>query len=130
MGMIQEFKTFVNKGNVMDLAVAVILGGAFGKIVSALVDSVLMPVVGLALGGVDFTSLALRLGGTEAEPVLLKYGSLLQATIDFLIVAFCVFLLVKAVNAAKRPEPAAAPAPPPADVVLLTEIRDLLAKRG
>ena len=130
MGMIQEFKTFVNKGNVMDLAVAVILGGAFGKIVSALVDNVLMPVVGLAVGGVDFTSLALRLGGTETEPVLLKYGSLLQATIDFLIVAFCVFLLVKAVNAAKRPEPAAAPAPPPADVVLLTEIRDLLAKRG
>lgn len=130
MGMIQEFKAFINKGNVMDLAVAVILGTAFGKIVSALVDSILMPVLGLVVGGVDFATLAVRLGGTDAEPVLLKYGALLQATFDFLIVAFCVFLLVKAVNAARRPVPAPAPPPTPADVVLLTEIRDLLKSRG
>ena len=89
-----------------------------------------MPVIGLVLGGVDLSGLAWRIGGSEAEPVLLKYGELLQATIDFLIIAFCVFLLVKAVNAARRPAPAAAPAPPPADVLLLTEIRDLLKSRA
>ena len=130
MGLVQEFKTFINKGNVMDPAVAVVLGAAFGKIVSALVDSVLMPVIGLIAGGVDFSQLGARIGGTDEAPVLLGYGQLVQATIDFLIVAFCVFLIVKAVNAAKKPAPAAAPAPPPADVVLLTEIRDLLARRS
>jgi large conductance mechanosensitive channel len=130
MSMVSEFKEFVHKGNVMDLAVGVIIGAAFGKIVSALVGSVLMPVIGLLVGGVDFAGLAWRIGGSEAEPVLLKYGELLQATFDFLIVAFCVFLLVKAVNAARRPAPEAAPAPPPADVLLLTEIRDLLKSRA
>ncbi len=130
MGLMKEFRDFVNKGNAIDLAVGVILGGAFGKIVSTLVDSMLMPVLGMALGGVNLSTLAVRIGGTDAEPVLLKWGALVQATIDFVIIAFCVFLLVKAVNSMKRPAAAAAPAPPPADVVLLTEIRDLLKARG
>jgi large conductance mechanosensitive channel len=132
MGMVSEFKTFVQRGNVMDLAVGVIIGGAFGKIVSSLVDNLLMPLIGLAVGGIDFSGLKLRVAGTDAAPVFLGYGSFLQAVLDFLIIAFCVFLLVKAVNAMNRPKPApaTAPAPPPADVVLLTEIRDLLAKKG
>jgi large conductance mechanosensitive channel len=130
MGMIQEFKEFVSRGNVMDLAIGVIIGGAFGKIVTALVDSVIMPVVGLVLGGVDFAALALRLGGTDEKPVLLKYGVLIQATVDFLILAFCVFLLAKAMNRMRKKPAPAAPAAPPADVVLLTEIRDLLKARG
>ncbi len=130
MGMVSEFKTFVQRGNVMDLAVGVIIGGAFGKIVSSLVANLLMPLIGMVVGGVDFSALALRVGGTDAAPVVLGYGSFLQAVLDFLIIAFCVFLLVKAVNAMSRPKPAPAAAPPPADVVLLAEIRDLLAKKG
>ncbi|MEO8195307.1 MAG: large-conductance mechanosensitive channel protein MscL [Thermoanaerobaculia bacterium] len=132
MGMMQEFKTFIQRGNVIDLAVGVIIGGAFGKIVASLVDNVLMPVLGLAIGGVDFSQLAVTIGGTAEAPVLLKYGSLLQASLDFLILAFCVFLIVKAVNSAKRKEPPApaAPAEIPADVRLLGEIRDLLKARG
>jgi large conductance mechanosensitive channel len=134
MGMIGEFKAFVQRGNVMDLAVGVIIGGAFGKIVTSLVDNVLMPAIGIAVGGVDFSELKARIGGTEAAPVFLGYGAFLQAVVDFLIVAFCVFVLVKAVSAINRPKPVAdaAPAPPPttpADIVLLTEIRDLLAKQ-
>ncbi len=129
MGMVGEFKSFIQRGNVIDLAVGVIIGGAFGKIISSLVSDLLMPPIGLLVGGVNFAELKLRLGGTDAAPVTMNYGSFLQATVDFLIVAFCVFLLVKAVNAMKRPEPAPAPAEPPADVMLLTEIRDLLARR-
>ncbi len=132
MGMMQEFRTFIQRGNVIDLAVGVIIGGAFGKIVASLVDNVLMPVLGLMIGGVDFSKLAVTIGGTAETPVLLKYGSLLQASLDFLILAFCVFLIVKAVNAARRKEPPApaAPAEVPADVRLLTEIRDLLKARA
>ena len=130
MGMLQEFKAFVQRGNVIDLAVGVIIGGAFGKIVASLVDNVLMPIFGRLIGGVDFTKLALTIGGTPEEPVLLRYGSLIQSSIDFLILAFCVFLIVKGMNAAKRKEPAPAPAEVPADVRLLTEIRDLLKARG
>jgi large conductance mechanosensitive channel len=129
--MMQEFKTFIHRGNVMDMAVGVIVGGAFGKIVSSLVGNVLMPVLGLLLGGVDFTKLALPIGGTAEAPVLLGYGSLIQATLDFLILAFCVFLLVKAVNALRKPEPPpAAPVVVPEEVRLLGEIRDLLKARG
>jgi large conductance mechanosensitive channel len=132
MGMLQEFKVFVQRGNVVDLAVGVIIGGAFGKIVTSLVDNILMPLFGRLIGGVDFTKLAVTIGGTPEEPVLVRYGSLIQASLDFLILAFCVFLIVKAMNAAKRKEPAApaAPAEVPADVRLLTEIRDLLKARG
>lgn len=132
MGMAAEFKAFIQRGNVIDLAVGVIIGGAFGKIVAALVDNVLMPALGLLIGGVDFSKLAVTIGGTPEAPVLLKYGSLLQASLDFLILAFCVFLIIKAVNAAKRKEPPApaAPAEVPAEVRLLGEIRDLLKARG
>lgn len=129
MSMMQEFKTFIQRGNVMDMAVGVIIGGAFGKIVSSLVGNILMPVLGLFLGGVDFTKLAVKIGGTVEAPVLLGYGSLIQATLDFLILAFCVFLLVKAVNAMRKPAPPA-PAEVPEDVRLLGEIRDLLKARG
>ena len=130
MAMMQEFRTFIQRGNVMDMAVGVIIGGAFGKIVSSLVGNVLMPVLGLLLGGVDFTKLALTIGGTAEAPVLLGYGSLIQATLDFLILAFCVFLMVKAVNSMRKPEPPAAPAAAPEDVRLLGEFRDLLKARG
>ena len=129
MGMVSEFQAFIKRGNVMDLAVGVIIGGAFGKIVTSVVGDLLMPVIGLVLGGIDFTALAFTIGGTEEAPVLLKYGAFIQALIDFLIIAFCVFLLVKGVNSLQKPAPAAAPPPPPADVVLLTEIRDLLRSR-
>ena len=130
MGVVAEFKTFVQRGNVVDMAVGVILGGAFGKIVSSLVADVLMPPIGLALGDVQFGDLAVRLGGTDAAPVQLRYGAFAQSILDFVIVAFCVFLLVKAVNALKKPEPVAAPAEPPAEQKLLTEIRDLLRQRA
>lgn len=129
MGMVSEFQAFIKRGNVMDLAVGVIIGGAFGKIVSSVVADVLMPVIGLVLGGVNFVALAFTIGGTDEAPVLLKYGAFIQAIIDFLIIAFCVFLLVKAINSMQKPAPAAAPPEPPADVKLLTEIRDLLRAR-
>jgi len=130
VGMLSEFQAFIKRGNVMDLAVGVIIGAAFGKIVSSVVGDMLMPAIGLVLGGIDFTALALTIGGTDAAPVLLKYGSFIQAVIDFVIIAFCVFLLVKGVNSLQKPAPAAAPPEPPADVKLLTEIRDLLKARG
>lgn len=129
MGMVSEFRAFIQRGNVIDLAVGVIIGGAFGKIVSSVVGDVLMPAIGIVLGGVDFSGLAAQIGGTPEKPVLLKYGAFIQTVVDFLIIAFCVFLLVKAVNAVQKPKPAAAPAEPPADVKLLTEIRDLLSRR-
>ncbi len=128
MGMVSEFREFVQRGNVVDMAVGVVMGAAFGRIVSALVDGVLMPPVGLATGGVNFRDLKLAIGGTEAAPVTLSYGLLIQNVIDFLIIAFCVFLLVKAVNQLRKPEPAPAAPEPPEEVKLLTEIRDLLRR--
>ncbi len=130
---LQEFKDFAMRGNVMDMAVGVIIGGAFGKIVSSLVDDVLMPVVGMLTGNIDFTDLQFQIGDGEGAAVL-KYGNFIQNTIDFIIVAFCIFLIIKGMNAANRKKAAApAPAPePPApskEEVLLTEIRDLLAKK-
>jgi len=127
MSIVSEFKTFIQRGNVIDLAVGVIIGAAFGKIVSSLVADVLMPPIGALVGGINFSALKLPLGeGKDAAAI--NYGNFLQTVFDFLIVAVCVFLLVKAVNALNRPAPAA-PAPPaePSDEVkLLAEIRDLL----
>ena len=130
MSMASEFKTFVQRGNVIDMAIGIIMGGAFGKIVSSFVGDVLMPPIGLALGGIDFKSLKVTLGGTAEAPVTINYGLFAQSVVDFLIVAFCVFLVVKGVNAMKKPEPPAAPAEPPAQEKLLAEIRDLLRQRG
>ena len=128
MSIVKEFKEFAMKGNVVDMAVGVVIGTAFGKIVSSLVGDVVMPLIGKIVGGVDFKDLALDLGASPTgEPVLLKYGSFLQAAFDFLIIAAAIFMAVKAINRLKTPPPAA-PAAPPADVALLTEIRDLLKK--
>lgn len=130
MGFIQEFKEFAVKGNMIDLAVGIIIGGAFGKIVSSLVADVIMPPIGLLLGGVDFTGLAISMKSPleGAKPVTINYGNFIQTVVDFTIIAFCVFLLVKAVNTLKRQEEAAPPPPPPKSEVLLEEIRDLLKK--
>jgi large conductance mechanosensitive channel len=132
MSVIKEFKEFAMRGNVVDLAVGVIIGGAFGKIVSSFVADVIMPPIGLALGGVDFSSLAFTLKQvTETTPaVLLNYGKFINTVIDFLIIAFAIFMAVKAMNTMKKKEVEvpAAPPEPPADVKLLTEIRDLLKK--
>lgn len=131
MGMMQEFKEFAVKGNVMDLAVGVIIGGAFGKIVSSFVADVIMPLVGIMIGGVNFTSLSITLkeavGTTPA--VVLAYGKFAQSVVDFLIIAFVIFMVIKAINAMKKKEEAAvaaAPAEPSKQEVLLQEIRDLL----
>jgi large conductance mechanosensitive channel len=129
MGLIQEFKEFVNRGNVVDLAVGVVVGGAFGKIVSSLVADVITPIIGLAAGGVNFTSLSIKLGGSDpAKPVLLNYGNFLQSIFDFLVVAFAIFMFVKAINnlQKKKEEAPAPPAAPPKEEVLLEEIRDIL----
>jgi large conductance mechanosensitive channel len=120
MGFIKEFKDFAMRGNVMDLAVGVIIGGAFNKIVTAMVDSVIMPVIGLVLGDADKFS-SLTVGG-------IKIGALLQAVLDFLIIAFVLFLLVKFMNKTKTKTEAAAPPPPSKTEVLLEEIRDALKK--
>ena len=130
MGMMSEFKEFAMRGNVIDLAVGVVIGAAFGKIVTALVDKVIMPPIGLLIGGVDFSDLAITLKAAEGDipAVVLSYGKFIQTVLDFVIVAFAIFMGVKVINRLKREE-AAAPAEPPAptkDQELLTEIRDLL----
>ena len=129
------------KGNVIDMAVGVVIGGAFGKIVSSLVNDLLMPLVGALIGNVDFTTLSATLreavmdGETVVKPaVTLNYGNFIQVTVDFLIIAFCIFSVIKGINAMKKKEEPApaepeAPAPKPDDVVLLEEIRDLLKKQ-
>lgn len=126
MSVLQEFKEFAVKGNVVDMAVGIIIGAAFGKIVSSAVADVVMPPIGLLLGGVDFSDLAftLRAATAEAPAVVIGYGKFIQTAVDFIIVAAAVFLLVKGVNSLKRKEQAA-PAPS-AEEILLTEIRDLL----
>jgi large conductance mechanosensitive channel len=130
MGVLKEFKEFAVKGNVVDLAVGLVIGAAFGKIVSSVVADVITPPLGLIIGGVDFTNLklVLREAVDGKPPVTLNYGSFLQTVFDFIIVAFAIFLVVKAVNRFKRQAPPP-PAAPPAEVVLLTEIRDALVKR-
>jgi large conductance mechanosensitive channel len=130
MSFASEFKDFAMKGNVVDLAVGVVIGVAFGKIVSALVENVIMPVVGLLTGGVNFSTLAVTIGSSaKGEPVLLKYGAFIQAVVDFLIVALVIFVAIKAINRLKKPAPAAVAPPPSRQEVLLEEIRNLLAKR-
>lgn len=133
MGILKEFKEFAVKGNMVDLAVAVIIGGAFGKIVTSLVNDVIMPPIGMLLGGVDFSDLKILLKPAEGDvaAVTLNYGAWLNTVIDFLIVALVIFLVIKGINSMKKKE-AEAPAPPPApskEEELLTEIRDLLAKK-
>jgi large conductance mechanosensitive channel len=132
MSFISEFKEFAVKGNVMDMAVGVIIGGAFGKIVSSFIDNVIMPPLGLAVGGMDFSNLGVVLKEAQGETpaVIWKYGAFLQSVFDFVILAFCIFMMVKAINRWKKEEPPAPEAPPePAeDVKLLAEIRDLLKK--
>lgn len=132
MKLFDEFKSFAMKGNVVDMAVGIIIGAAFGKIVTSVVGDIIMPPLGLILGGVNFTDLKLVMkAATETGPaVTWNYGNFLQACFDFLIVAFAVFMLIKAINAARKKE-AAAPSTPPAipkEEILLTEIRDLLKK--
>ena len=139
MGFVKEFKEFAMKGNVMDMAVGVIIGGAFGKIVTSLVSDVLMPLIGKVTGGVSFTDLFVNLGdgeyktlaeAQEAGAAVLAYGQFIQNIIDFIIIAFCIFLMIKAVNKMKKEEPAEPEAPAgPTQEELLTEIRDLLKKQ-
>ena len=132
MSLASEFKEFAMKGSVIDLAVGVVIGIAFGKIVSSLVGDVIMPPLGLAIGHVNFSDLAVHVGTDPAgKAVLLKYGAFVQTVFEFLLIALVLFMVVKGINALKRPTPAAPPAPPPTprSEVLLQEIRDLLAKR-
>lgn len=130
MSMVTEFKNFAMRGNVVDMAVGIVIGGAFGKIVSSFVADVLMPPIGLLLGGVDFSDLAITLSAAtaDAEAVLLSYGVFIQTVIDFLIIAFAIFLVVKAMNTVMKQEEEAPPTPPEPskEEVLLTEIRDAL----
>ncbi len=135
MGMIGEFKEFAMKGNVVDLAVGVVIGAAFGKIVTTLVDKVIMPPIGWLIGGVDFSKLAFTLqeasvdaAGKDVPAVVLGIGEFFNSLIQFTIIAFAIFMVVKAINRMRKPEAAAAPAEPTEDVLLLREIRDSLKK--
>ena len=140
MGFVKEFKEFAMKGNVMDMAVGVIIGGAFGKIVTSLVNDVIMPVVSMATGGIDFSNLFVNLSddakyktlaeAQEAGASVFAYGQFIQNIIDFLIIAFCIFLMIKGMNKMKKKEEPAPEAPAgPTQEELLAEIRDLLAKK-
>ncbi|MGI9263393.1 MAG: large-conductance mechanosensitive channel protein MscL [Gammaproteobacteria bacterium] len=133
MGMMQEFKTFAVKGNVIDMAVGIVIGAAFGKIVSSFVADVIMPPIGVALGGVDFSSLAWTVQEAvgETAAVTVNYGAFIQTVVDFTIIAFAIFMVVKAINNMKKQEEEAPKAPPAPskEEVLLTEIRDLLKNR-
>lgn len=130
MSVLSEFKAFAVKGNMIDMAVGIIIGAAFGKIVSSLVADVIMPPLGLVIGGVDFSALAIILKPAEGEapPVVLAYGKFIQSIVDFVIVAFAIFMGVKAINRLRREEEAVPPGPTK-DQELLAEIRDLLAAR-
>ena len=144
MGFLKEFKEFAVKGNVMDMAVGVIIGGAFGKIVTSVVNDIIMPPIGLLVGGVDFTDMKLTMkkavldaaGEVVSPAVTWNYGAFIQQVVDFTILAFCVFILVKLINSLNKKKEAPAPAPAPApepqpskEEVLLTELRDLLKER-
>jgi large conductance mechanosensitive channel len=137
MKAIQEFKEFAVKGNVVDMAVGVVIGAGFGKIVSSLVADIITPILGILIGGVNFTNLKVTLKDAVADkpPVTWNYGSFIQSIFDFLIIAWAIFMLVKLINRLKRQEPKPAPAPPAppapsAEVLLLTEIRDAVKARG
>ncbi|MBP7102526.1 MAG: large-conductance mechanosensitive channel protein MscL [Bacteroidales bacterium] len=133
MKIIQEFKTFAIKGNMIDMAVGIIIGGAFGKIITSLVNDIIMPPIGLLVGGVNFTDLSIKLKEAvgETPAVTWNYGNFVQVSIDFLIVAFAIFMVIKVMNAAKRKkeEAPAAPPAPTKEEILLTEIRDLLKEK-
>src|SRR5579863_8809316 len=130
MSFASEFKEFAMKGSVIDLAVGVVIGASFGKIVSSLVGDLVMPALSPLIGSVNFTDLAVRISTDAAgKPVLLKYGSFLQTAFEFVIIALCIFIVVKGINRLKRPAPGAAAAAPTKTEALLQEIRDLLAKR-
>jgi len=136
MKVIQEFKSFAVKGNVVDMAVGIIIGAAFGKIITSLVNDVIMPPIGLLMGNVDFSNLFVNLdmsktfaSVTEAEAAgapIIKYGIFINTVLDFVIVAFVIFLVIRGINRFRRKQEAAPPPPPPPEVLLLTEIRDLL----
>lgn len=138
MGMLQEFKAFAMRGNVVDMAVGIIIGGAFGKIITSVVNDIIMPPIGMLVGGVDFKDLKLVIQGASTdeagvvtEAVSINYGNFIQTTVDFLIIAFAIFMVIKAMNRMKKKEEAAPPPPPPGptkDQELLMEIRDLLKK--
>lgn len=134
MSFFKEFKEFAVRGNVLDMAVGVVIGGAFGKIVSSLVGDVIMPVVGVLTGGVNFTDLKITLkqAVADAPAVTINYGTFIQTVVDFTIIAFCIFCVIKAINSFKRKqeEAPATPATPPADIALLSEIRDLLKNKS
>jgi len=133
MGMMQEFKTFAMKGNVVDMAVGIIIGGAFGKIVSSFVADVIMPPIGFLVGGVNFTNLALTIKEASGDvvAVTLNYGKFIQSIVDFLIIAFAIFMVVKVMNSMKKKEEQAPASPPPPsnEETLLAEIRDLLKQK-
>ncbi|HWG70676.1 MAG TPA: large-conductance mechanosensitive channel protein MscL [Steroidobacteraceae bacterium] len=129
MSIGSEFKEFAMKGNVVDMAVGVIIGAAFGKIVSSMVGDVIMPPLGKLIGGINFSDLAVNLGADpKGVPVLLKYGAFLQTVFDFIIIAIVIFVAIKGINKLKKPPAAAAAAPPPRQEVLLEQIRDALVK--
>jgi len=132
MKLVDEFKAFIMRGNVVDMAVGVIIGGAFGKIVTSLVNDIFMPIIGMVLGNVNFTSLEIKLGEPVegAEQAAIRYGMFIQEIVNFLIIALCIFMVIKLINKAKKKkdeEPAPAPEPTKEEV-LLTEIRDALNK--
>ena len=130
MGLAKEFREFAMKGNVIDMAVGVIIGAAFGKIVTSLVEDLVMPPLGFLIGGVNFADLSANLGiDPVGKEVVLKYGNFVQITFQFLIVALVLFMVIRTINKLKKPDPAAPPPAPPAQEVLLREIRDLLAKK-
>ena len=132
MKLVDEFKAFVMRGNVVDMAVGVIIGGAFGKIVTSLVNDIFMPIIGMVLGNVNFTSLEIKLGEPVegAQQAAIRYGMFIQEIVNFLIIALCIFMVIKLINKAKKKkEEESAPAPEPTkEEVLLTEIRDALKK--
>jgi len=132
MGLIKEFKAFAMRGSVMDMAVGIVIGVAFGKIVTSLVNDIIMPPIGLLMGGVDFSHLAVTLkAAAGSQPaVTLKYGLLINTVIDFLIVALAIFLVIKGMNALKRKQEEAPAASPPVQEMLLREIRDILRSKG